>query len=130
MVRAAKNETTLPKGGGPNGELPVYIAPGTRIISNFYALHRDKSVFGPEVEVFDPDRWDSISPSPWEYMPFSGGPRACVGQHKALAEASYTIVRIAQAFKGLESRDAMDWAGQMKLTARNANGCKVALIPA
>ena len=129
MVRVAKNETTLPRGGGEKGDHPIYITPGVRIVSNFYALHRVESIFGPDIERFNPDRWDSVTPGPWDYMPFGGGPRGCVGQQKALAEAAYTIARIAQKFKGIESRDDRDWAGEVKLTARNANGCKVALIP-
>ena len=130
LRRVAKNETTLPRGGGKDGDRPVYISPGTRIVSNYYALHRVESAFGVDVETFNPDHWDSINPSPWDYMLFGGGPRACVGKHKALAEAACTIVKIAQTIRAVESRDDKDWAGEVKLTARNANGCKVALIPA
>jgi len=103
---------------------------GTRLFANFYGLHRDKEVFGADSEEFKPDRWDDVEPTPWEFMPFGGGPRGCAGEHKAWAEASYTLAKIAQAFQRLESRDSKDWAGQFKLTARNVNGCKVALIPA
>lgn len=130
MGRIALNDTILPLGGGKNGDTPIYIARGTSLDANFYALHRNESVFGPDVENFNPDRWDNINPGPWEFMPFGSGPRACMGQQKAMIEASYVVVLIAQAFKGLESRDKEDWAGQVKLTAKNANGCKVALIPA
>lgn len=56
--------------------------------------------------------------------------RACLGQQKALAEAACTLIRIAQAFKGIESRDDREWAGDQKLVAKNADGCKVALISA
>lgn len=101
-----------------------------RAFKNGYALHCDKQVYGPDIESFKPDRWTSIIPTPWQYMPFEGGPRACVGQHKAWAEALYTLAKIAQNFQSLKSRDGKDWACQSNLTARNANGCKVALIPA
>jgi len=62
-------------------------------------------------------------------MTFGGGMRACLGQQKALAEASCTLIRVTQAFKGIESRDDRDWAGDQKLVAKNINGCKVTLIP-
>lgn len=53
-----------------------------------------------------------------------------MGQNKALVEASYVLAKFAQLYKRIESRDARDWAGQQKLTASNANGCKVVCVPA
>lgn len=63
-------------------------------------------------------------------MPFGGGPRACVGQHKALVEASHILAKFAQLYKGIESRDAKEWAVQRRLTVSNVNGCKVVCVPA
>lgn len=96
---------------------------------NFYALHRNPRVFGDDVEEFNIDRWDTIKPDSWEYMPVGGGPRACVGQPKALAEASLVLVKMAQRFSRIESRDDREWEELLKLTLANANGCKVGLIP-
>ncbi|QSZ31172.1 hypothetical protein DSL72_000735 [Monilinia vaccinii-corymbosi] len=128
--RVAVTETTLPTGGGPDGTAPVFIPTGTRISTNFYTLHRDKSVFGDDIESFNPDRWNSISPSNWEFMPFSHGPRSCAGRHKALGEASYIIARMAVQFERIESRDYRPWTEDVKLVAKNGNGCQVALCPA
>ncbi|KAF7856901.1 hypothetical protein EAF04_009662 [Stromatinia cepivora] len=130
LTRISLKDTTLPKGGGKDGNSPIYVPKGTKLWANFYGLHRAESIFGPDIESFNPDRWDSIKPSPWEFMPFGGGPRACVGQHKALAEASYMLAKFAQLYRKIESRDARDWAGQQKLTASNVNGCKVVCVPA
>ena len=52
-----------------------------------------------------------------------------MGQQKALVEASYVLVKIAQNYRHIESRDDKDWKGKMRLTCRNANGCKIALFP-
>jgi len=93
---------------------------------HFYALHRNPDVFGADVETFDPDRWAKINPSVWEYMPFGGGQRACLGQTKALNEASYVIWRLAREVETLQSRDDKDYAAEQKLTAKNVNGCKIA----
>ncbi|TGO11682.1 hypothetical protein BTUL_0104g00270 [Botrytis tulipae] len=129
MNHIALRDTILPKGGGTNGKSPIFAPKGTTIYTNQYALHRDEKVFGNGVESFNPDRWDSVNckPTSWEYMPFGGGPRACAGQKKALVEASYTVAKIAQVYKGLESRNNRDWEGEWKLTAENVNGCKVNL---
>jgi len=56
--------------------------------------------------------------------------RQCVGQEKALGEAACTLIRLAKAFKGIESRDGRDWAGRVQLITRNVNGCWVAFVPA
>ena len=129
LARVALKDSILPGGGGSRGDQPVFVTAGTKILANFYALHRDEKVYGENVEIFDPDRWDSIQPGPWQFMAFGGGQRACLGQQKAFIEASYTLVRLAQNFKRVESRDDRDWAGDQKLTAKNVHGCKVALTP-
>ncbi|ESZ92447.1 hypothetical protein SBOR_7164 [Sclerotinia borealis F-4128] len=125
--RVATADTTLPTGGGPNGTAPIFIPTGTRVSTNFYTLHREKSVFGEDIELFNPDRWNHISPNNWEFMPFSHGPRSCAGRHKALGEASYIIARMAAQFERIESRDDRPWTEELKLVAKNGNGCQVAV---
>ena len=44
-----------------------------------------------------------------------------------LVEAAYVLLRLAKKFEVLESRDKEDWVGEMKLTCKSKNGCKVAL---
>ena len=63
-------------------------------------------------------------------MPFSGGPRACIGQQLALTQASYATVRLMQAFRAIESRDREPWQEVLKLTLSSKNGVLVGLIPA
>ncbi|GAB6023707.1 hypothetical protein CHUAL_008467 [Chamberlinius hualienensis] len=55
---------------------------GTTCLQNIYAVHRDPKLWN-EPEVFNPDRFfdDENKPiTPPYLMPFSIGPRACVGQ--------------------------------------------------
>jgi len=80
--------------------------------------------------VFNPDRWNSFKPKTWEFAPFGGGPRSCVGRQKALMETSYLVVKMLREFGGIEARDDRDWVGQVQITAKNLNGCKIALFPA
>ena len=129
MNRVALTDTTLPVGGGPDGRSPIYVRAGTMFDTAFYVLHRLPSIWGSNALEFDPERWNHFKPGAWEYVPFGGGPRGCVGRQKAFTEASYVVVRMMLTFRRIESRDSSDWTGQVQLTAKNVHGCKVSLTP-
>lgn len=129
--RKAVKDTFLPLGGGPDGTSPVFVPKGTRMVYSTYAMHRRTDLYGPDADEFRPERWETGKLLPrWEYLPFNGGPRVCLGQQYALTEASYVIVRIAQEFSGLESRDPGPWEEKLTLTLCSRNGTKVCLKPA
>ncbi|KAF4624127.1 hypothetical protein G7Y89_g14046 [Cudoniella acicularis] len=127
LSRTSLCDTTLPTGGGKNQDEAVFVPQGTLVVMSYFALHRDPLVFGDDVETFKPERWNAINPKQWEYIPFGGGQRACLGQHKVLVEATYVLLRIAATFEHLECRDDMPWKGELQLTCKSANGCKVSL---
>lgn len=59
------------------------------VIVSMYALHRDPAAF-PDPQRFDPDRFlpeRSTGRDRWQFLPFGGGPRKCVGANFAMAEA-------------------------------------------
>jgi cytochrome P450 len=131
MNRMALCDTVLPTGGGPVGNAPIFAPAGTRFDTCFSTLHRDKEIWGPDADVFRPDRWaGEWRPSAFEYMPFGAGLRQCLAQQKATMETSYLITRLLQEFKEIQSRDERPWQAQVALTAKNANGCLVALTRA
>jgi cytochrome P450 len=130
LNRVALRDTVLPVGGGADGKSPVFCAAGTHFNTSFYVIHHQAKIYGPDVEEFKPERWDTFQPKSWEYVPFAQGPRMCPGHHKATLEASYVVARIMQEFEKIESRDSRPWAGQVRLTSRNANGCLVSFAPA
>lgn len=132
--REAYEDTVLPLGGGPDGSAPLFIRKGDTVSWSVYTMHRRKDYYGEDAENFKPERWlddpttgkKGLRPG-WEYLPFNGGARICLGQQFALNEASYTTVRLCQAFKGIESRDPGPWQESLTLTCVNLNGAKVAL---
>ncbi|KAH6663753.1 cytochrome P450 [Halenospora varia] len=127
LSRNALCDTTLPSGGGPDQKDTIFIPKGTLVVMSYFSLHRDPSVFGDDVENFRPERWDTIRVEQWEFMPFGGGGRACLGEHKVLVEATYVLLRMAATFESLECRDTLPWKGELQLTCKSANGCKISL---
>lgn len=57
---------------------PFSVGPGTPIVFSPLAAHRNATLY-PEPDRFVPDRWLTLSPSPYEYLPFGAGPRMCLG---------------------------------------------------
>ncbi|KAH8597871.1 putative cytochrome P450 alkane hydroxylase [Bisporella sp. PMI_857] len=130
-ARFANKDTKLPRGGGPDGQSPVYIPKGSAVAYNVFCMHRRKDIYGPDADEFRPERWDperGLRPG-WGYLPFNGGPRICVGQQFALTEASYTIIRLLQEFKNIENRGVGEWVENLHLTLSIDDGVKVAMIP-
>jgi len=107
-VRMSLRDTTLPRGGGPDGRDPVGVLAHTPIGYSTLVMHRRPDLYPPpsagfpDVGCFAPQRWEGgWAPRSWQYIPFNGGPRICVGQGFALAEMGYTVVRILQRFEGV-----------------------------
>ncbi|EQL02957.1 Cytochrome P450 [Ophiocordyceps sinensis CO18] len=96
---------------------------------NTYALHRDERVFGSRPEAFEPERWRGLRPG-WGYLPFSGGPRICMGQQLALTEVQYVAARMAQTFQAIEGRGEREWVELDALATTCRGGVKVSLTRA
>jgi cytochrome P450 len=79
---------------------------GTVAVISFYAMHRDPTLWDDPL-TFDPDRFlpeRSQGRSRWQYLPFGGGPRSCIGDHFAMLEATLALATILRAAR-IESRD-------------------------
>lgn len=130
MTRGCLKETVLPYGGGPDGSSPILIKPGDSVSMGYWALHRNPSVYGADVEEFHPERWKNIRPN-WDYLPFGGGARHCPAQQLALFWVGYTLARLALDFKDIQNRDPeMEFVEDLKLNMESGNGVKVGLVRA
>ncbi|KAL8207354.1 UNVERIFIED_CONTAM: hypothetical protein K2H54_055044 [Gekko kuhli] len=76
------------------------VSKGTEVIIAPLALHRDPAVF-PEPEKFQPERFsleNSAGRNPYAYLPFSAGPRNCIGQRFAQMEEKTILATILRKF--------------------------------
>ncbi|KAF4636778.1 hypothetical protein G7Y89_g1326 [Cudoniella acicularis] len=69
--RTALCSTTLPRGGGADGQSPIYLRKGQEVTYFVYALHRDPTIWSEDAEKFRPERWEGRTKG-WEYLPFNG----------------------------------------------------------
>ncbi|MGV0746109.1 cytochrome P450 [Mycolicibacterium sp. XJ870] len=71
---------------------------GTIAFVSFYSMHRDPALWD-DPAAFDPDRFTperSAGRNRWQYLPFGGGPRSCVGDHFAMLEATLALATIVR----------------------------------
>jgi cytochrome P450 len=127
--REALVDTTLPRGGGEHEASPVMVPKGSYVAWHMYSMQRRRDLFGHDADTFRPERWLEPGFRPgWAFVPFSGGPRVCIGQNFALTEAMYVVVRLVQGFE-IERRDGEDWREKFSITCTGLGGCKVGLRP-
>ncbi|KAL7276843.1 Protein kinase alk2 [Rhizina undulata] len=128
-ARFAFRDTTLPRGGGLDGNAPVFVPKGTRILYNPFSLQRRTDIYGPDAEEFRPERWGEGKARGWEFVPFNGGPRICIGQNFALTTASYVVIRMMQYIERIENADPEERLLYLSaLTVSSATGVKVKIF--
>ncbi|KAJ6586571.1 cytochrome P450 [Mycena sp. CBHHK59/15] len=101
-LRQSVNATTWPS-TDPT-QKPMYIPAGTKVSYSVFLMHRRADLWGPTAEEFDPDRFldarlkTYLLSNPFQFLPFNGGPRVCLGQQFAYNEVSFMLIRLLQTF--------------------------------
>ena len=106
--RYAREDTVI----GGRYRLPA----GTSVMVMSAALHRDKSVWGPDAEEYNPDHVapDKLGALPPDaFKPFGTGQRACIGRQFAMQEAILVLALLLQRFDFV---DAFDYELKIKTT--------------
>jgi cytochrome P450 len=102
-------------------------AEGTWVMMSPYITHRLPEVF-PEPYKFKPERWLSIHPSAYEFMPFSAGPRYCIGTSLAMMQLKIALTMLLKRFRfTLKPGTKVDCTGFNSI--RPKNGLPMILHP-
>ncbi|XP_038906176.1 cytochrome P450 734A1-like [Benincasa hispida] len=89
LTRQASKQLTL-------GSLDI--PAGTELFMPVAAVHHDKEFWGEDANCFNPLRFGKARKHLASFLPFSLGPRICVGQNLALIEAKVALAMIIQRF--------------------------------
>ena len=99
----------------------VTIPAGTNVLAGAYLIHRRKDIWGEDAQEFKPERWldGKFKPGPFEYFPFGGGRRACVGSNQAKQQLRimwanfYRRVEFDSPYAGND-----EWPSQMQVSGQ------------
>ena len=70
---------------------------GSSVIYSSYVTHHMPELY-KDPQTFNPYRWETIQPSPYEYFPFNAGPRRCLGAEFAMMEMKITLAILLQKY--------------------------------
>ncbi|MDX1379222.1 MAG: cytochrome P450, partial [Anaerolineales bacterium] len=70
---------------------------GTWVVMSPYVIHRVPDIF-PDPHRFKPERWQSEYHTAYEFMPFSAGPRYCIGTSLGMLQLKIALSIILRRF--------------------------------
>ena len=76
---------------------PVRLNPGTPVIFSQYITHHRPDIY-ENPDQFIPERWQTIAPSAYAYLPFGAGPRMCIGAPLAMVEIRTALTIMLKRF--------------------------------
>lgn len=79
-----------------------HVQKGTTFVINFFKLHRWKHIWGGDCDEFNPDRFlpeNSTDRHPYAFLPFSTGPRNCLGSQYSMISLKTALLLILNRYK-------------------------------
>jgi cytochrome P450 len=105
------------------------VAPGAQVVLSPWHLHRHERMWA-DPDAFDPARWqrpEGRESARLAYLPFSAGPRVCVGAGFAIAEGVLLLSALAGAFRFAPAGTVP--VPVAHLTVRARDGIRLAVSP-
>src|SRR5919202_3593294 len=101
--------------------------PGTLLVACIYLTHHREDLY-PKPKQFKPERFLERQFSPYEYLPFGGGNRTCIGMAFAQFEMKLVLATILRDFDLVLAEKKPVQAKRRGLTLGPAGGVRMALL--
>jgi unspecific monooxygenase len=102
------------------------LEPGTVVIGCIYLLHQREDLY-PQSKQFKPERFVERQFSPYEFMPFGGGVRRCIGDALAPFEMKLVLATIVSRYQLALADNRPERPQRRGITLTPANGVKMRL---
>ncbi|KAI2474037.1 cytochrome P450 4g15 [Diabrotica virgifera virgifera] len=124
IARQLRQDVKLVSG---NYTLPT----GATIVVGTFKIHRDSDTY-PNPDKFDPDNFlpeRSANRHYYSFIPFSAGPRSCVGRKYAMLKLKILLSTILRHYRVKSDLQEKDFLLQADIILKRAEGFKVRLEP-
>src|SRR6202035_1666596 len=104
-----------------------YVVPaGTAISVSILLLHHREDLY-PDPFAFRPERWIDRKPGTYEWIPFGGGTRRCLGATLAMAEQRVVLAAMARRLDLAAAEPGPERAQHRNVTMIPARGARAVL---
>lgn len=83
----------------PVSESGETLVPGMGVLICIWGVHHNPRYWGDDVEEFRPERFDQPLTHPVQYIPFSQGPRNCLGFQYAMMSIKTALATVLQQYR-------------------------------
>ncbi|XKL61633.1 hypothetical protein PGB90_001466 [Kerria lacca] len=110
--RKVETEIKIPSG---------YVIPTNSLVNfHFYHMHNNEKLF-PNPEEFIPERFQNDNVQPYSFLPFSAGPRNCIGQKFAILEMKIILSTVLLKYELLPAANMKSITLEQNLTLISKN---------
>ena len=119
---------TFPRVVQETTELLGYaLEPGIAVVGCIYLTHHREDLY-PEPHLFKPERFLERQYSPYEFLPFGGGVRRCIGEALAQLELKLVLSTILTRYDLALADPKPEYPRRRGVTLAPANGVKMKMV--
>lgn len=110
---------------------PHVVPKGTTVVVSQFFVHRRAETY-PEPDKFNPDNFlpeRTANRHYYSYIPFSAGPRSCVGRKFAMLQLKVLLSTIIRNYRVHSKQTEKDFQLQGDIILKMANGFQISLEP-